>query len=155
MSLKGRARKLKAQSMIFEQGLIFVIAIIIFIMCFAIFSSYQDYYNSLSITDGVYQVRNVLASAVLKVLEKPMGAEATITVPIPRRVGDQPYKVYFMEGDDGKPRLFVELPSTEETVISNLGGMSELLEFTFSENRVFSDKGKVIIYKKGNEIKLI
>ena len=48
----------KAQSVIFEQVILFGIGVAIFIICFAIFNIYQNYFMTISLNDQLGQMKS-------------------------------------------------------------------------------------------------
>ncbi len=140
-------RRMKAQSLVFEQVMLFVIGISILIICFAIFATYQDYFLSVSVNDQLEEVRNLIVFNILKLSEKEDEVESSITLPISKNVGSEAYKVELSENG-----LNVTSLVSGVSKFSNVYGLNESFEFS---GRAVSTSGRIIIYKTGKRIRLI
>lgn len=140
-------RRMKAQSLVFEQVMLFVIGIAILIICFSIFTTYQDYFLSVSVNDQLEEVRNLIVFNILKLSEKEDEVESSITLPISKNVGSEAYKVELSENG-----LNVTSLASGVSKFSNVYGLNESFEFS---GRIVSTLGRIIIYKTGKRIRLI
>jgi hypothetical protein len=143
----AKNRRMKAQSLIFEQVLLFAVGVFIFVVCFAIFTSYQDYFLSVSVNDQLEEVRNLIVFNILKLSEKGDEVESSITLPISKNVGSEGYKVE-LSGNG----LNVTSIISGISKFSNLYGLNESFELN---GRAMSTSGRIIIYKTEKRIRLI
>ena len=140
-------KRMKSQSIMFEQVLLFVMGVTIFIMYFAVFNIYQDYFASVSINDQLSQIKGWISSNILKLASREDSTTSSITLKIPKRIGNEVYRI--------------ELSGNGINVTSMVTGISKHSSFyNLNESmnltgNVISLAGKVVIYKKGNEIRLI
>jgi len=146
MTNRTQKRRLKAQGLIFEQVLLFAIGVFIFIVCFGVFASYQDYFLSVGINDQLENVKNLIVFNILKLSEKE-NTNSHIILPISKKAGDEAYKAVLSENG-----LNVTSLASGISKFSNLYGLNE--SFNLS-GRVVSTAGKIVIYKTENEIRLI
>ena len=137
---------MKAQSTIIEQVLLFAISVVIFIMCFAVFMGYQDYFLSIGINDQLENTRNLIALNIIRLSEKGL-ADSSITIPISKNAGNEPYKIELSENGLNVTSLFSGVSK-----VSSLYGLGESFGF---DGKAVSTAGRVVIYKKENEIRLI
>jgi len=136
----------KGQTLVFEQVLLFTIGVAVFIASFALFSMYQSHYLSVMRWDQLKGVKEYMASNIIELSEKGE-FESSVTLKIPRRIGNDFYRIRL--SDNGLNISF--LTGDADYDFSSLYGLNN--SYTF-EGSVTSDRGKVIIYKKGNSIKL-
>ncbi|MFH1364269.1 MAG: hypothetical protein ABIH52_01305 [Candidatus Aenigmatarchaeota archaeon] len=135
----------KSQVLIFEQVLMFTIGVTIFIIYFATFSIYQDYYLTTGTNDQLTEVKSFLTSHVIKMA---MMNESNITtlVNIPRNIGNQIYKIEF--SNTGINITTLEIYSSKTSSFLNL---NKTMSFN---GRVVSGSGKLTLIKRGNEIRI-
>lgn len=143
----AKNRRMKAQSLIFEQVMLFAVGIFIFIVCFAIFTAYQSHFLSVSVNDQLEEVRNAIVFNILKLSEKDDMVESIITLPIPKNVGSEGYKVELSENGLNVTAFFSGISK-----FSNLYGLNESFELN---GKAMSTNGRVIIYKTEKGIRLI
>ncbi len=137
------AHQRKAQSLIFEQVILFSIGVVIFIMCFAVFNIYQNYFSSVGINDQLDQIRSWVSSNILKLVEN-RDANSSMILEIPRRLAGEEYEI---EINGEGIRVMSYLTQTEkQTPLFNLSN-----QYTLS-GKVVSTGRRFIIYKRGNEI---
>jgi len=134
---------MKAQSFIFEQVLLFMIAVSIFIMCFFLFQIYQNHYSIIASNDQVKAVRDMISSQVI-VLTKFEGLNASVRVRIPKKIVGEWYRITF---SDSSLNVTIQMRGTSAS--SNLKQLGN--RYTFSGNST-SGKGEIIIYKRGYNI---
>jgi len=134
---------MKAQTLIFEQVLLFLVSVAIFIMCFFVFQTYQGHFSSISMNDQVKGVRDLISSNVLE-LARFGEMNASVRVRIPERVSGERYRMSFSG--------YSFNVSTELTKTYAQMDFSDFLSSrTFSGNST-SSKGEVVIYKRGSNI---
>lgn len=134
---------MKAQTLIFEQVLLFMIAVGIFIVCFFLFQIYQQHYTFVAVNDQTKAVREMVSSQILE-LVRFEGMNASIKMKIPDRVSGELYEVEIGGGD-----------ITVRTGITNTNASSHLyqLDDKYVLSGVMSSRGgEIIIYKIGNNI---
>jgi hypothetical protein len=136
--------KSKGQILAFEQVLLFSFGVTILILSFALFIMYQNYYISETAQDQLMQVKEYVLSHVIKLCEKE-DLESFIALSIPKMIGNSMYRIRLT---DIGLNLTLE-PEGGINEFSKLYGFNET--FTFS-GMVISDRGKIVIYKKGNSI---
>jgi len=137
--------KMKGQMLVFEQVLIFTISVVIFITSFALFVVYQNHYSSETSHDQLIQIREYVMSNIVEIADD-MDFESSVTLSIPKRVGNDFYRIRLTN----QGLNITSWPPTNATEkFSTLYDLNQT--FTFS-GTVASDRGKIIIYKKGNSI---
>jgi len=141
-------RSLKAQSLIFEQVLLFTMGVIIFIACFAAFSVYQSYFSAVSTNDQLSEVKDIIISNIIKLSQKEECMNSTIEIDIPEDVGGRAYIIELSA--DG---LNITLQGMQR--ISKFSPLFNLGQSITLNGRVLSTGGKIMIYKKPNEIIII
>lgn len=143
----GRGQ-MKGVSSIFERVLLFVMGVVIFIACFAIFINYQVYFEKSGIEDQLDMVGNTVGSAVLKLAARGNATESSLTVEIPPRIGNSTYFVKLTN-------LGIEVTMTSggRTRSFQLYGLNE--SFSLGGERTLSSMGKLVVYKKGNRIIIV
>ena len=135
----------RAQTLVFEQVLLFLISVAIFIVCFGYFQVYQNHYTYLSAYDQLRGVSSTIEGHVIQ-LTKFHPLDGSVQVQIPQRVGGE---LYFMEfsGTD----LNVSTSDNRYYVVSNVYELASLGKYSFS-GKTASSSGKIIIYKRGTNI---
>ncbi len=133
----------KAQTLIFEQVLIFMISVAIFIVCFGLFQLYQSYFTDVSANDQVKAVRDLISAQVLQ-LSKFEHLNVSAELKIPKKISGEGYDMLFTGS-----RLNVTIRETGITATSDLYQLGK--RYTFSGNST-SSKGEIIIYKRGYNI---
>jgi len=138
----------KGQTLVFERLLLFMISVVVFIVCFAIFVSYQEYFVGVSITDQIRAVGNHVSSKILKVAAQDYSEEAVIKVDIPQRIGDETY--------------MIKLSNVGLNITTGESGVSSLFKlydinssFDLGGSTIMSSISEFMIYKKGNRIILL
>jgi len=128
---------------IFEQVLLFMISVAIFIVCFALFQIYEDYYSYIAVNDQVKAVRDIISAQAIQLI-KYEGLNVTTSLRIPRRIGDEYYNIRF-----NGTGLNVSLSLSNVAATSDFFRLGD--RFNFYGNST-SAKGEIIIYKRGNNI---
>jgi hypothetical protein len=139
----NRSKCMKAQTMIFEQVILFAIGVVIFIICFATFNVYQDYFTSASMNDQLGQMKSWISSNIISLIENG-DANSSIILDVPRKIGEEEYEV--MLSDAGIRITSLVTHTRKESILFNLSTSYNLSGSVTSTGRKF------IIYKKGNEI---
>lgn len=139
-------RRKKGQTLIFEQVLLFSIGVAIFIATFALFSVYQSHYISAMRWDQLKGVREYIVSNIIELSEKGE-FESSVTLEIPKMIGNDFYRIRLSNNGLNISLLTGDI----DYDFSSLYGLNS--SYTF-EGSITSDKGRIIIYKIGNSIKL-
>ena len=134
---------MRGQSLIFEQVMLFVVGIAIFIVCFTMFRIYEDHFSDMTMRDQLNGVKDFIVSNILR-LSKQGEMNSSIILEIPRRINNQPYEVSL--SNDG---INITTMASNVYVDSGLYNLTESFEFS---GKALSSYGKHIIYKKGNKI---
>lgn len=137
-------KKNKAQTLVFENVLIFGISVAIFVLCYAVFASYQLYFSGVGNIDQMNRIKNIITSNVL-FLEEKKTANSSIIIKIPKKIGGQIYKIKL--SNDG-----INVSTSDSYVFSSLYILDNSL---YISGKTTSIKGKVTIYKRGNKIIII
>jgi len=131
---------MRGQLPVFEAVLIFGIGVAIFILCYAVFSSHQQSFNTFGVHAQLNNVQNVMVSYVLLLAEKD--ANSSVKVDLPRTIANLPYKVIL-----NKSGLFVESELGKRH--HSLYGLNETFNFSGSAN---SARGIFTIKRSSNKI---
>jgi len=135
----------KGQALVFEQVLMFSIGVTIFIIYFATFNIYQDYYLTSGMNDQLTETKSVITSHIIKAAVTD-GNTTTLLV-VPRRIGNQPYKI-----DLSNNGINVSSLSSGTSKFSTLLNLNKTFNFN---GRIISGSGKLTIVKRGNDIQLV
>ena len=138
-------RKLKGQINVFEQVMLFLISVLIFLACLMAFSSYQQYFISTGNSDQLVLVRDYIAYSIIKASEAGNETESYTTLYIPKVIGSETYIIRLSPAG-----LTLDMPFSKETKSTNLYGIGSSMELGTSD--VSSSYGRVILYKDGNKI---
>jgi len=144
-----RPRRMKAATQVFERVLLFGIGVIIFIACYAVFNNYQSYFLGVSMEDQVDEIGSYIATGILKVAEKGNQTEASISLKIPPRAGNEPYIVRLSSAG-----LNISTTVTGYSRFFRLYGLNKTFVMT-GESVVSTTVSELLIYKKGNRIILL
>jgi hypothetical protein len=136
--------KAKGQILVFEQVLIFGIAIAIFVSSYALFTMYQNYYVSSSAQDQLTGVKEYVLSNVLKICENT-DTNASVVLSIPKMIGNNYYRIRLQSAG-----LTVSMEGNVSD-FSPLYGLNDTFDFS---GMVVSDLGKVVVYKNGRSVYL-
>lgn len=136
--------KKKGQILVFEQVLLFSLGIVILLSSFALFYMYQNYYITETTQDQLAQVKEYLLSNIIQLCEKN-DLESQIVAPVPKMIGNSFYRVSLSNSG-----LNVTLePEGQANQFSTLYGLNETFSFS---GMVISDRGEIVIYKRGDSI---
>lgn len=138
--------KRKGQAMVLEQVMLFSIGVVILVTSFALFMMYQSFYLTETTQDQIIQVREYILSNIVKMATEN-DYESQVVLSIPERMGGNFYRISLSD-------IGLNLttgPGSEVSDFSALYGLNET--FTFS-GMVVSDRGKIVIYKKGDSINI-
>jgi hypothetical protein len=124
--------------------MLFAVSVIIFIICFSVFSIYQGYFNGVAVDDGLTQLEAIVSSNIFKLVEKNPQTNSTIQVEIPKTIGGQQYEI---ELGDKTLNITTASGRVKSSGIYSLGDVYE-----FQGGRILSTNGKFVIYKKENRI---
>ncbi len=134
---------MKGQSIIFEQVLLFMISVSIFIVCFSLFQIYEDYYNFIALNDQIKAVRDLVSAQVLQLI-KHEGFNVSTSMRIPKRISGEFYTISFTGSG-----LNVSMSISKIAATSDFFRLGD--KYRFYGNST-SAKGEIIIYKRGNNI---
>ncbi len=134
---------MKAQTLVFEQVLLFAISVAIFIVCLALFQLYQMHFTSVALNDQVKAVKELVSAQVLEIA-KFEELDGFVELKIPKTVGGESYFVLFT--GTGINITTLETRTTTASDFYRLGN-----RYTFIGNST-SAKGEIIIYKRGYNI---
>lgn len=135
----------KGQVQVFEQVLLFMIGVLIFIVCFASFSAYESYFVTTGNEDQLIQVRDYIAYAIVKASEGWDTTDLYATLDLPKTIGGELYTVKL------SPKgLNVTAMSSMKSKFTDLYGLNLTTELVESE--VPSSYGRIVLYKNGNKI---
>jgi hypothetical protein len=132
--------KLKSQVVIFENVMIFAISVLIFLSCYTVFTLYQSYYTSTAAEDQLNKVKDFISSNVISMAMKD--GSSSVALKIPKTAGTQEYIIEL--SDSG-----LVLKTTDIEKHSSLFGLNRTYEFN---GRTVSTKGRISIYKRGEQI---
>ena len=135
---------MRGQSPIFEQVMLFVLGVAIFIICFSMFKIYEDYFTDITVRDQLDAAKNFIISNILKLSKRSGDINSSIMLKIPRKAVNQPYQVSLSSKGINVTSLASGMYSD-----SGLYNLSKSFEL---EGSTLSSYGKCIIYKKGNKI---
>ncbi|MFH1977947.1 MAG: hypothetical protein ABIJ92_01325 [Candidatus Aenigmatarchaeota archaeon] len=145
--MRSLKSKRKSQSLVFEQVILFVMGITIFIIYFATFNVYQVYFLTAGANDQLSGVKSLVTTNIVKLTSLEENANASVIIDIPSHVGNEIYLVDLNE-----------YGINVSGVVSGVSKESTILRlndtYTFG-GRVVSLEGKIMIIKKGKEIKII
>jgi hypothetical protein len=140
------SRKMKGQNLVFEQVMLFLIGVLIFIICYSIFSSYQSSYTVAGTDNQLKQVSSYLSLAVIRLSESPNNT-ATLYLEVPKDIGGEVYRMKLT-----KEGINVTLLSSGKNILSTLAGINQTINLSGSS--VVSTAGAVTLYKNSNNIRL-
>ena len=135
---------MKGVSLIFEQVLLFMIGVSIFMAMFYSFTSYQNHYMSVGASDQIDQVKNLIAANIMEVSNLPLDAVSTRTINIPGSVSGEYYKIILSSGG-----LNISTYDGKITRSLPLGGINETYNLS---GETTSKSLKIVIYKTADRI---
>jgi hypothetical protein len=135
----------KAASLVFEQVLLFLISVVIFIACFGFFQIYQSNVYFVSANDQTKAVRDMVSSQVIE-LTRFEDVNSSVSMKIPKRINGESYVVLFTG------RSINVTTSSGVTASMNFLSIDDSYRFS---GETTSGKGEIIIYKRGYNIILV
>ncbi len=135
----------KGQSVVFENVLIFVAGVTIFILFYSVFTAYQANFTAIGIDSQLSEIRDYISTHILLMAGKE-GINSSVIIKIPRTVATELYEVELYSGG-----LNLTSSVTSVRKHSNLYNLS----VTLIPKRIPSSAGKITIYKKGNRINIM
>ncbi len=135
----------KGQSVVFENVLIFVAGVTIFVLFYSVFTAYQANYTAIGIDSQLSEIRDYISTHILLMAGKE-DINSSVTLKIPRTVATELYEIEVYRGG-------LNLTSSVTGVRKHSGLYN--LSVTLVPKRVPSSAGKVTIYKKGDRINII
>jgi hypothetical protein len=134
----------KGVSIIFEHVLLFMIAVVIFIISFYTFRSYETYYADTVMEGQLREVSDWVASSIILLSEKG-GADTKISLPAPRFVGRESYKIELTQNG-----INTSVLPSGKSVFVTLYGVNE--SFTLHGSYSSQSSGTLNLTKLGNDI---
>ena len=140
---------MKGQLMVFEQVMLFILGVLIFLVCFASFSSYGDVFTQNGNDDQLEQVTNYIAYSIVRASEGWNGTSSYYDIDIPKTIGGESYRIKLTPAGLN----VTTLPSFNYR-FSYLYGLNRTVDFSGSGggSEVTSQTGIVVLYKNGNKI---
>jgi hypothetical protein len=134
----------KGVSMIFEQVLLFMIGLVIFLVCFSIFRSYETYFNNSIGQSQMEEVGEMIHSSILMFSEKE-GTNSTLKLRVPGIIGGEPYYIRLTQEGLNLTGL-----RSGRSVFSPLNSINR----SYALSGVFSTLhgDEFLLYKRGDEI---
>jgi hypothetical protein len=135
----------KGVSIIFEQVLLFLIGVIIFLVSFSTFRSYEYYFGESIMTNQLNEVNEWVVSNIIAMSEKERTVNTTLRIKVPQMVGNELYEVRLTQEGlntttlDSRRSIFSPLIGVNQSYFL-MGGFSTLHGNEF------------VIYKRGNKI---
>ena len=138
---------MKGQTLVFEQVILFMISVAIFIACYSMFTIYQKHYAYLTASDQTKAVRDQVSANIVKIA-KFDGMDASVKFSIPKKISGEDYNVFFSGGSVNVTTL-----QTGVSASSGLYGLDYRKGGSFSfSGKAASSKGEIVIYKRGRNI---
>jgi hypothetical protein len=134
--------------LVFEQVLLFMLGVAIFLVCFVSFNSYSAYFVEAGNIDQIEQVSNYIAYGIVKLSLEDRTASSYYTLSVPGSIGGEMYRVNLTAAG-----LNVTTAQTFRYRFTGLYGLGLTTQLVNSET--VSQSGVVVLYKNGNQIRLI
>lgn len=135
-----KTRDKKAQAAVFENVLIFTAGVAIFIMSYAVFMVYQNYFTAVGVDDQLLAVNEYIKSHIIVLAEKD--ANSSLTFRIPKAVSNEQYTIALTETGLNTTTM---LTGTSIFSILSLG-------VQFERREIPSTRGRITLKKEGNKI---
>ncbi len=135
---------MKGQNAVFEEVLLFAIAVAIFVIAFGIFQMYQNYYSSTALIDHTKSIRDMVNNHILE-LTSMEELNASLTFRVPEELSGEHYLIKI-----NNTELRVTTDFSGVSSVSSLKALSASGYDFFGETR--SSRGEIIIYKRGYNI---
>jgi hypothetical protein len=134
----------KGVSLIFEQVMLFLIGIMIFLACFSIFRSYEYHFSNSIMNEHLEEVSDWVVSNIMG-FSREDGVNSTLRVTVPELVGNEHYKINLTQSG-----LNITTLQSGRTIFSPLARINR----TFSLDGAFSTVhgSEFVIYKRGTQI---
>ena len=135
----------KGASLVFEQVLLFMIGVIIFIISMSIFRSYELYYTDTITREQLDEVSGMVASTLITFSGDP-GINSTMRIAVPATLGNEHYSIRLSQAGLNLTTLvtgtqvFLPLSGINRTFDRMQGGFST------------AHGSEFLIYKRGNQI---
>ena len=71
-----------------------MISVAIFIVCFALFQIYEDYYSFVAVNDQVKAIRDIISAQAIQLI-KYEGLNVTTSLRVPKRINGEFYYIRF------------------------------------------------------------
>jgi hypothetical protein len=134
----------KGASIVFEQVVLFMIGVVIFIVCFSLFRSYEGYFSESIIENQLDEVGEWIVSSIITFSNDP-GVNSTIKVRVPDSMGNEPYLINLTQQG-----LNLTTHLTSRNVFIPLSGINQ--RFALSGGFTTIHGGEFVIYKRGDQI---
>jgi hypothetical protein len=134
----------KGQVLVFEQVMLFFIGVTIFLVAFSFFLSYQEYASATGTRDQLQETAGYLSWKIISLGQKAEQENATLTVSIPKKAGDESYDIRLFS--DG---LLLRTTQTRTEAFSPLCMLNQTMKLSGGATSAFDT---IVIYKKGKEI---
>ncbi len=136
---------MKGQTAVFEEVLLFGIAVGIFIASFFVFNYYQELALDTTTEDHMKEMLNYISSVVIDISASEGNVSTIVT--IPERINNRYYTIDFNETG-----ITIKTIQRSITVSTNMYGIQESSGLTIKPNTITSISTKIMIYKRGREI---
>jgi hypothetical protein len=136
--------KKKGATLVFEQILLFVMGIIIFITCFSLFRSYETYFSEFTAADQFEDVNELIRSNIV-LFSQEENTNSTMRVEVPEEVGNERYIINLSQ--EG---ITIKTSETGKVFFSPLSAINRTFSFSGRFSTVHGSE--FLIYKKGNQI---
>jgi hypothetical protein len=134
----------KGASLVFEQVIVFMIGVFIFLSCFSIFNSYEAYFSQTIIQEQLEGVSEMVVSSVVG-LSASSEMNATIRISVPQFVGNEAYRINLTQSG-----LEITTAITGKEVFVPLSRINKSLSLGGAFSTVHGSE--FMIYKRGNQI---
>jgi hypothetical protein len=141
-----RCNRLKGQTAVFEEVMLFGIGVAIFIASFYIFSYYQETMVQATAEDHLSETMEYLSSTLLDVSRMP--GNASVTLQIPEKINGRYYYTIRLN----QTGLFLKLVPDGKEISSNLYGIQNGAGIIIRDSSIASVSRKIMIYKRGSEV---
>jgi hypothetical protein len=134
----------KGVSIVFEQVLLFMIGLTIFIACFSMFRSYELYFSESITANQFEEVGEWIASKIVGFSERA-DINSTVRISIPKLLGNEYYEINLTQRG-----LKITGFLSGRSVFLPLSGINQ--SFSLSGGFSTAHGSEFVIYKKGNQI---
>ncbi len=134
----------KGVSVIFEQVMLFLIGITIFLACFSIFRTYEDTFRYTIVMDQIEQVNEMVVSNIIG-LSRRADTNTTLRVSVPVTIGEESYVINLTQ--EG---LNLTTSVTGRSFFSPMAGINRSIALGGAFSTVHGSE--FVIYKRGSQI---